>query len=527
MAGPLTVQPAEPAIGPGPSARPSADAIRTVVAQSRPVRPKRQLASRLRHDGLKFCLMVGDSVVVLLSFGLVLLLLTKRDRPYELVDIAKPFALAAIAVWALRFQCLWVSRYNAVRAIEISRLTRAIAIAGAGALLADRFLKLHIHVEELVAACTVAWFSLVAWRSVYRAWLAAQRRDGRFGQRVIIVGTDRRAVELTELFATHPEAGMHVVGLVGSQTEAEAAGLGALWLGGYHDADEVLGRTPSEGLIVCSTDVNPALLNALIREERPRRRHVYLDPGLTGIDFRRLQALPIAHQPLLYVDGPSLARIQVTYKRIFDVAVSALVALLAAPVLGLIALGMKLGGGGPILFKQRRVGLNGVEFNMFKFRSMVVDAEVRLASLTSENERTGPLFKLEVDPRVTRIGRFLRATSLDELPQLFNVLRGDMSLVGPRPALPSEVAEFPVELQARHQVRPGITGLWQVEARDNPSFEAYRRLDLFYVENYSLALDLVILLGTIDQMVLRPLLKRRRPADADAVDVSVSHSAVA
>jgi lipopolysaccharide/colanic/teichoic acid biosynthesis glycosyltransferase len=185
-------------------------------------------------------------------------------------------------------------------------------------------------------------------------------------------------------------------------------------------------------------------------------------------------------------------------------------------VLGLIALLVKTEDRGPVLFRQQRVGRDGVEFEMLKFRSMCVDAEAKLAALRATNERHGPLFKMDgADPRVTRIGRFLRATSLDELPQLLNVLRGDMSLVGPRPALASEVAEFPAELRARHQVRPGITGLWQVEARDNPSFEAYRRLDLFYVENWSLALDLIILLGTVEQVLLRPLLNRRRPTPAE------------
>ncbi len=168
---------------------------------------------------------------------------------------------------------------------------------------------------------------------------------------------------------------------------------------------------------------------------------------------------------------------------------------------------IKLEDGGPVLFRQRRVGLHGREFEILKFRTMVVDAEARLAALRQSNERVGPLFKMDHDPRITRIGRLLRATSLDELPQLFNVLNGSMSLVGPRPALPREVAEFPVALNARHQVRPGITGLWQVEARDNPAFEAYLRLDLFYVENWSLALDLMILLGTIDHIVLRPIVK--------------------
>jgi exopolysaccharide biosynthesis polyprenyl glycosylphosphotransferase len=229
-----------------------------------------------------------------------------------------------------------------------------------------------------------------------------------------------------------------------------------------------------------------------------------------------VQALPIAHQPLLYVEAPSLSPLQLGFKRAFDASVAAFLLVVTAPVLGLIALLVKTEDRGPVLFRQQRVGRDGVEFEMLKFRSMCVDAEAKLAALRATNERHGPLFKMDgADPRVTRIGRFLRATSLDELPQLLNVLRGDMSLVGPRPALASEVAEFPAELRARHQVRPGITGLWQVEARDNPSFEAYRRLDLFYVENWSLALDLIILLGTVEQVLLRPLLNRRRPTPAE------------
>jgi lipopolysaccharide/colanic/teichoic acid biosynthesis glycosyltransferase len=170
-----------------------------------------------------------------------------------------------------------------------------------------------------------------------------------------------------------------------------------------------------------------------------------------------------------------------------------------------------------VLFKQKRVGKGGELFSMLKFRSMVTDAEARLADLTTDNERVGPLFKLEGDPRVTRIGRFIRATSLDELPQLLNVLRGDMSVVGPRPALPAEVAQFDNRLLDRLQMPPGITGLWQVEARDNPHFGAYRRLDLFYVDNWSLNLDLVILVATIEQVLskaVRSLFGRRRQLPA-------------
>jgi lipopolysaccharide/colanic/teichoic acid biosynthesis glycosyltransferase len=150
---------------------------------------------------------------------------------------------------------------------------------------------------------------------------------------------------------------------------------------------------------------------------------------------------------------------------------------------------------------------------------MVIDAEARLAALSTDNERHGPLFKLEHDPRVTRIGRFMRATSLDELPQLFNVIRGDMSIVGPRPALPAEVAQFDDRLLDRLQMPPGITGLWQVEARDNPHFGAYRRLDLFYVDNWSMNLDLVILVATVEQVLSKAVraLSGRHEQPADTV----------
>jgi lipopolysaccharide/colanic/teichoic acid biosynthesis glycosyltransferase len=178
--------------------------------------------------------------------------------------------------------------------------------------------------------------------------------------------------------------------------------------------------------------------------------------------------------------------------------------LLSAPVLAITAAIIKLQDGGPVLFRQERVGKDDERFTVFKLRTMVQNAEDLLIDLRDQNERDeGPLFKLASDPRVTRIGRLLRATSIDELPQLVNVLRGEMSMVGPRPALPSEVEHFDERLRLRHRVLPGLTGLWQVEARDDPGFAAYRRLDLFYVENWSVALDLAIIAGTAQSVVAR------------------------
>lgn len=172
-------------------------------------------------------------------------------------------------------------------------------------------------------------------------------------------------------------------------------------------------------------------------------------------------------------------------------------------MLALAAAAIKAEDGGPILFAQTRVGRDGRPFRLLKLRTMVPQAEARLADLRHLNERDGPLFKLTSDPRVTRVGRVLRATSLDELPQLVHVIRGSMSLVGPRPALPSEVMAFDPRLATRHAVRPGLTGLWQVEQRDSALFDAYRQLDLFYVENWSLTLDLAILLHTVPAVVGR------------------------
>ena len=494
-----------------PVGRPVPAVVPVAAAEQKREQPGR--GSGAAH--IEKVLIVGDALTVLFGFYVVMLCVAAIGPGSFRELVLHATVVTAAGVLAIRSQNLWESRLNSVRSIELARITRAVVLMGLGAIVLDRAVKLYFHVEDIAVGCIAVWVALVAWRSTYRTWLGAQRKAGRFRRRVLIVGTDRRALGLAELFETHPEAGVDLVGLVGSAREARAAGRSHLWLANYGDADQVLAAVDVDGVVLCSSDINPALLDVLIRDERSRDRDLYLDPGLSGIDFRRVQALPIAHQPLLYVQSPSLSRVQVGFKRAFDVTVSIVLLVVLAPLLLGLAAAIRLTDRGPVLFRQRRVGRDGVEFEILKFRSMCVDAEARLGALRAEqNDRTGPLFKLDEDPRVTRVGRFIRAFSLDELPQLLNVVRGDMSLVGPRPALPAEVADFPLDLQARHQVRPGITGLWQVEARDNPSFDAYRRLDLFYVDNWSLLLDLIVVLGTVEQVLVRPLMARTaRPAE--------------
>jgi exopolysaccharide biosynthesis polyprenyl glycosylphosphotransferase len=196
-----------------------------------------------------------------------------------------------------------------------------------------------------------------------------------------------------------------------------------------------------------------------------------------------------------------LTRFQAAAKRACDVLVAGLGLLLLAPLLIAVALAIKLSSRGPVVFRQERTGLRGRPFTLLKFRTMVAGADQLLESLRERNEADGPLFKLRHDPRVTRVGRFLRRYSIDELPQLVNVLKGEMSLVGPRPPLASEVALYEEWQLDRLEVRPGITGLWQVSGRSELSFEDYIRLDLFYVENWSIAYDLFILSKTIPLLV--------------------------
>jgi lipopolysaccharide/colanic/teichoic acid biosynthesis glycosyltransferase len=203
-------------------------------------------------------------------------------------------------------------------------------------------------------------------------------------------------------------------------------------------------------------------------------------------------------------------------KRAIDVVGAGIGLLVTAPILLLAWIAIRIDDNGPALYRQTRIGLHQQPFVVYKMRSMTLGAESSLEDLTKINERTdGPLFKAAGDPRVTRVGAVIRSLSVDEIPQLFNVLTGKMSLVGPRPALPEEVAQFDPGLLRRHDIKPGVTGLWQLEARSSPSFHAYRRLDLLYLDNWSIGLDLMILAATVPTVIMHAL-RFFRPVPASA-----------
>ncbi|UVJ38742.1 sugar transferase [Arthrobacter sp. CJ23] len=243
--------------------------------------------------------------------------------------------------------------------------------------------------------------------------------------------------------------------------------------------------------------LHPQTIRHLGWELAARNVGLIMAPALTDIAGPRIHTQQVAGLPLIHVTTPTLEGGQRVAKRLFDVFVAALLILFSSPLMLAIAALVKIDSKGPVLFKQGRVGMEGKHFQMLKFRSMVVDAEARLAELEHRNEGKGLLFKIKDDPRVTRIGGVLRKYSLDELPQLFNILVGSMSLVGPRPPLPREVEAYEHDVRRRLLVKPGLTGLWQVSGRSNLSWQDSVRLDLYYVENWSLAGDLVIILRTV------------------------------
>jgi exopolysaccharide biosynthesis polyprenyl glycosylphosphotransferase len=274
-------------------------------------------------------------------------------------------------------------------------------------------------------------------------------------------------------------------------------------LGGMADLLSTVQSVGATGVVVATTAVDQVLSNRLARELTEAGVHVELSSSLWDISANRLTVRPLGRTPVVYVEPVMRHGWRAVSKRAFDAAVAGVGLLLLSPFLLLVAAAIKLDSRGPVFFRQSRVGRDGRTFSIIKFRTMVANAEELLIDLRTHNEADGPLFKIKDDPRVTRVGRLLRRFSIDESPQFVNVLRGEMSLIGPRPALPDELKSWSPELHTRLRVRPGLTGMWQVSGRSDTTFEEYVRLDLYYVDNWSLVTDVAILARTIPSVLLR------------------------
>jgi exopolysaccharide biosynthesis polyprenyl glycosylphosphotransferase len=349
----------------------------------------------------------------------------------------------------------------------------------------------------VIALPSVMVFDMMA-RFAVRKRLHRRRAAGECMQSVVAVGHAPAVTNLITELRREPYHGLAVVAacVAGSPECAEIAGVPVC--GGLDDVTDTVRRFEAHTVAVLACpEMDGIKLRGLAWELEKTGTDLCLSPALLDVAGPRTTVRPTAGLTLLHVDHPQLGGVRLILKDLFDRCVAAAALIMLSPLLAALALTIWLSDGGPALFKQVRIGKDGRMFLMYKFRTMVVDAEQRKAQLLENNELDGILFKLRKDPRITAVGAHLRRWSVDELPQLFNVLLGDMSLVGPRPALPDEAAKYAEHVRRRLVVKPGLTGLWQVNGRSDLSWEESVRLDLRYVENWSFALDLQILWKTI------------------------------
>jgi len=380
---------------------------------------------------------------------------------------------------------------------EIMRIARAMVLV-AFAVFAVIFFAHLQWVSRLLTALffAVALLLICANRLLLR-WLAhAAGTNPGSSRYYAVVGSGDLAVEIITNLRSHPEWGMKLAGFV-MEDGAEPLDPDGVILGRMaelgrileeHVLDDVVFAVPRERLHSIEDAVK-------VCEEQGTGVMIALDVLRFG--NARMSVGDLSGLPMLALTRAPSDQLALAAKRVFDVTVSFLVLLLLAPVFLAVALAIKLNSPGPVFFRQKRVGLQGRTFDILKFRSMYRDAEARLESLRAHNEMSGPVFKMRNDPRITRVGRFIRRTSLDEFPQFWNVLRGEMSVVGPRPPLPAEVRQYKRWQRRRLSVKPGITCLWQISGRNNIDFDRWMELDLEYIDQWSLWSDIQICLKTI------------------------------
>nr|WP_246367220.1 sugar transferase [Microbacterium marinum] len=358
-------------------------------------------------------------------------------------------------------------------------------------------LRVDVARGFLLISLPVGVLVLILERWLWRQWLISKRQSGQYSARVLLVGSESSVAHLARELQRTPSAGYRVVGacVPSGKIASTIEGTDIPIMGNVNAVDRAILATGADTVAVTSTDeLPPDKVKQISWGLEAGKQHLVLAPSIIDIAGPRIHTRPVAGLPLIHVETPRFNRGQRVAKRTMDLTASILI----SPVLAFLAISVRLSSEGPVFFRQTRVGLGGKEFSMIKFRSMVVNAEELLAELEKQQRDAGNevLFKMKNDPRVTPIGGIMRKFSLDELHQLFNVIGGSMSLVGPRPPLPKEVERYADHVHRRFLVKPGITGLWQVSGRSTLSWEASVRLDLSYVENWSVVGDVAILAKT-------------------------------
>jgi exopolysaccharide biosynthesis polyprenyl glycosylphosphotransferase len=415
--------------------------------------------------------------------------------------------LAAAGVWAIALQLAGAYReaYFGAGTQEYRRvLVAATGLVAALAVAESVAGPWSWGTTDVVLAVAVGAGLTVLGRRVARTRMHAHRRRGLMGKRVVLVGREVALVDIAERLRRDATSGWTVVGACVPDPGA-AGGLARIdvpVLGGLDHVPAVLDQARADAVMVAAASEGGAsYLRQLAWRLEGTNIEVLLAPGLVEVAVDRLEVRPTISFPVVQIMEPSYRGLRRLAKSALDRGAALVGLALLSPLLVALAVAVKREDGGPVLYRQARVGRHGRVFDVLKFRSMTVGADARVEELATADEGNGVLFKMRTDPRVTRTGQLLRRWSLDELPQLVNVLRGEMSLVGPRPALPVEVATYGPDMQRRLLVRPGVTGLWQVSGRSDLSWAETVELDVRYVDNWSVGRDLSILFRTARAVV--------------------------
>ncbi|MFK3983713.1 sugar transferase [Micromonospora sp. NPDC050397] len=417
-------------------------------------------------------------------------------------------APALVLVWLLSLRGLrcYDDRVLGYGADEYRRVTAASLRLAGGVAIAGYIADVGVSRGFLGISFAVGTVGLVIARFATRKRLHRARARGTgWARQVLVVGDTPHVLELVHTLRREPHAGYEVVGACipdallapVPQRLGDVPVVGSL----RGVADAAVASGADTVAVTASSELTATRLRRLGWQLEGTGIDLVLAPALTDVAGPRIHTTPVAGLPLIHVEAPEFRGARKVVKGFVDRAAALAALTLALPLLAVLALAIKLDSRGPVIFRQIRVGQGGEEFGVYKFRTMVTNADALLAELTARNETDGLMFKMRDDPRVTRVGKFLRKWSLDELPQLANVLFGHMSLVGPRPPLPSEVARYDGDVARRLLVKPGMTGLWQVSGRSDLTWEDGIRLDLYYVENWSLAADLTILWKTFGAVI--------------------------
>nr|WP_234816049.1 sugar transferase [Mycolicibacterium agri] len=368
----------------------------------------------------------------------------------------------------------------------------------------ELLLKLELSRGYLAVALPVGTLCLVLNRWMWRDHVVRQRASGRYQSAVLAIGDTEAVTNLASELADDPCSGYQVVG-IGIPAYGPPRGeyltingREVPIVGGVPYLLDAIKGCGADTVAIAGTEYFGVKgIRRLIWELEPMNVELLVSPGVMDVARSRLAVRPIAGLPLLCIDKPQYQGAKRLQKRVFDFCFASVALTVASPVLVVTALAIKLTSRGPVFYSSERIGIDGKPFSMLKFRTMVEDADKELDTLLSANESDGLLFKIRNDPRVTPVGRFLRRFSIDELPQFINVLRQEMSVVGPRPPLRREVEQYDDDVQRRLLVKPGVTGLWQVSGRSDLPWEKAVRLDLSYVDNWSMVTDILIIAKTV------------------------------